>query len=287
MKYNEPLSRHTSWRVGGPADRFYIPRDVEDLKTFLAGLPADEPLTLIGLGSNLLVRDAGIRGTVVAMKNVMDDLCGDGPDGIRAGAGVSCARLARHAVKAGLTGAEFLIGIPGTFGGALAMNAGAFGSETWDIVTDVETINRSGETRERTRRDYRIGYRSVTGPGGEWFLSGRIGLEADENDTGANTLRELLARRGQTQPIGQASCGSVFRNPAPDQPAAKLIESAGLKGMSFGKARVSTKHANFIINTGGASARDVESLIRLVQEKVHEKYKITLVPEVHFIGDGG
>lgn len=285
LRYDEPMSRHTSWRVGGPADRFYIPLDLEDLKYFLGRLPVHEPVTWIGLGSNLLVRDGGIRGTVIVTKSVMNELENLSSGQIRAGAGIACARLARHSVKSGLTGAEFLIGIPGTLGGALAMNAGAFGSETWNIVNEVVTVNRKGEEQTRNKSDFIIAYRTVTKPFGEWFTSALLQLQPDIKQTANNTIREFLARRSQTQPIGEASCGSVFRNPDPEVSAARLIESCGLKGYSIGKASVSKKHANFIINEGYASASDIEKLIQHVQQLVYEKHNITLVPEVHMIGE--
>ena len=285
LRFNEPMSKHTSWRVGGPADRFYVPHDVKDLKYFLGQLSEDEPVTWIGLGSNLLVRDGGIRGTVIATKNVMDELEIISPDHIRAGAGVACARLARYAVKSGLTGAEFLIGIPGTLGGALAMNAGAFGSETWDIVEQVVTVDRKGKQWTRQKSDFVVNYRSVAKPAGEWFIAAMVGLSPDIKQTGNNTIRELLTRRGMTQPMGEASCGSVFRNPGKDTPAAKIIEFCGLKGKRVGNACVSEKHANFIINLGNATASDIEELIQHVQQVVYEKHHITLVPEVHVVGD--
>lgn len=285
LRFDEPMSRHTSWRVGGPADRFYIPSDMADLKNFLAQLAPDEPVTWIGLGSNLLVRDRGIRGTVIASKNVMNEL-EDLPSGqIRAGTGIACARLARHSVKSGLTGAEFLIGIPGTLGGALAMNAGAFGSETWNIVKQVVTINRQGVEHNRGKAEFVIAYRSVIKPAEEWFVSALLELQTDVNHTGKHSINEFLSRRSQTQPMGEASCGSVFRNPAADMPAARLIDECGLKGKTIGNACVSSKHANFIINQGHASASDIEQLIAHVQQVVYEKYGISLVPEVRVTGD--
>ena len=285
LRYDEPMSRHTTWRVGGPADCFFVPDDLEDLKLFLAQLPADEPLTWIGLGSNLLVRDGGIRGTVIATKNVMSEMEDLPSNQIRAGSGLPCAKLARHTVKAGLTGAEFLVGIPGTVGGALAMNAGAWGSETWNLVKSVVTINRKGELHERDKSEFGISYRSVIKPAEEWFLSALMQLEPDINSTGSNTLSEFLSRRSQTQPMGEPSCGSVFRNPAPDMPAARLIEACGLKGFVIGSAVVSIKHANFIINQGKATAGDIERLIRHVQTVVAAKHNVTLVPEVRMIGE--
>ncbi len=282
---DEPMSKHTSWRVGGVADRFYIPSDVEDLKIFLRKLPADEPVTWIGLGSNLLVRDGGIRGTVIATKNVMDDLETLPSGEIQAGAGTPCAKIARYAAGSGHVGAEFLVGIPGTLGGALAMNAGAFGSEIWDIIREVRTIDRRGTESTRTRSEFIVNYRSVTRPAAEWFLSAVIRLQRDKDPDDNHTIRELLARRSETQPTGQASCGSVFRNPADDNPAARLIDTCGLKGTKIGNACVSEKHANFIINTGGAAARDIEQLIHYVQQVVYERHGIMLVPEVCVIGD--
>lgn len=284
IRYDEPMSRHTSWRVGGPADCFFVPDDLEDLKFFLAQLAADEPLTWIGLGSNLLVRDGGIRGTVISTKNVMCELEDLPSSQLRAGSGLPCAKLARHTVKAGLTGAEFLVGIPGTVGGALAMNAGAWGSETWNLVKSVLTINRKGELHERDKSEFGISYRSVIKPAEEWFLSALLQLEPDINSTGSNTLSEFLSRRSQTQPMGEPSCGSVFRNPAPDMPAARLIEACGLKGFVIGNAAVSMKHANFIINQGKATAGDIERLIQHVQNVVSAKHNVTLVPEVRMIG---
>lgn len=285
LRYDEPMSRHTSWRVGGPADRFFIPQDIDDLKNFLAQLPPEEPLTWIGLGSNLLVRDGGIRGTVIATKNVMGEfeLLADGR--IRVGSGLPCARLAKQSVRAGLTGAEFMIGIPGTLGGALAMNAGAFGSETWDIVAEVITLNRSAEEHRRGRQEFVTGYRSVSGPVGEWFVSAILQLRTDIHQSGKNTISEFLSRRSQTQPVGEPSCGSVFRNPAADVYAARLIESCGLKSFSIGGAAVSEKHANFIINRGGASAEDIERLIGHVQQVVLDRHRVQLVPEVRTVGE--
>lgn len=284
LKLNEPMARHTSWRVGGTADRFYAPADVDDLAGFLAGLPLDEELVFIGLGSNLLIRDAGIRGTVVVMKNVINEMELSADGQLKAGAGVPCARVARFSANAGLTGAEFLIGIPGTMGGALAMNAGAFGGETWDIVTAVETIDRRGKIRERPPENFEVDYRKVTLPGEEWFISVRLQLQQITSDSEGDRIRELLARRSETQPMGEFSCGSVFRNPPGDY-AARLIEACGLKGRQVGGARVSDKHANFIINTGNATSADIEALIESVAEEVERKHGIRLEREVRIIGE--
>lgn len=284
MCVGEPLARYTSWRVGGPAQRLYKPADSADLVDFLKALEPGEPLLWIGLGSNLLVRDGGFRGTVILTQGCLTGLRREGELGVRAEAGVSCAKVSRFAARHGLTGAEFLAGIPGTLGGALAMNAGAFGGETWERVASVETVDRFGVVRRRDPSDYRIAYRQVDGPQGEWFLSALLTLAAGDSAASQSRIRSLLERRGETQPIGLPSCGSVFRNPPGDY-AARLIESAGLKGVSIGGAQVSEKHANFIINRGGATARDIEQLIDRVQQEVDRVFGVRLIPEVHRVGE--
>lgn len=279
-----PMARLTSWRVGGPAERLYRPADVDDLALFLSLLPADEPLTWIGLGSNLLVRDGGVRGTVIALHGMLDELEVIAPGVIRAGAGVPCAKVARFAAKNGLVGGEFLAGIPGTMGGALAMNAGAFGGETWEKVARVETLDREGRRHVRMADEYRIGYRSVQGPAEEWFTACELVLAAGDGEASQARIRELLSRRGETQPTGLPSCGSVFRNPPGDH-AGRLIEACGLKGHCIGGACVSEKHANFIINTGDATAQDIEALIAHVQATVAREHGIELIAEVRVIGE--
>ncbi len=281
---NEPMSRHTSWRVGGMADRLYIPHDLEDLKLFLGELKEDEQLTWIGLGSNLLVRDGGIRGTVIATKNMEDSIILLKGGLLLAGAGMSCAQLAKTSVKYGLTGAEFLVGIPGTLGGALAMNAGAFGGETWGVVHSVTTINRRGVERIRSKEEFNIAYRNVELGKDEWFLSATLKLKSDIDQNGKAIIKDLLNRRSNSQPIGEASCGSVFKNPDTGEPAAKLIDKSGLKGIAIGGAVVSEKHANFILNKEDATAEDIEKLINKIQQVVKEKFNVLLIPEVRIIG---
>ncbi len=284
LRLDEPMARHTSWRVGGPADRYFAPDDVAALGEFLNTLPAGEPLTWIGLGSNLLVRDGGIRGTVVSLTRLPEELAQSGGLGITASAGVACAKVARFSAAAGLTGAEFLAGIPGTLGGALAMNAGAWGSETWPVVEWVETLDRNGQLHQRTPADFAIGYRSVRGPGEEWFMRAGLRLGPDSDGRAQARIRELLAQRAESQPMGIPSCGSVFRNPPGDH-AGRLIEACGLKGFAVGRAAVSDKHANFIINNGGATAADIEALIGHVQQTVQMQTGIELVAEVRIIGE--
>lgn len=280
----EPMSRHTTWRVGGIADRLYRPADLEDLVAFLGTVADDEPLFWCGLGSNLLVRDGGIRGSVVLTAQGLDGLSRNGDYTVRAEAGVACARVAKFCTQQGLAGAEFLVGIPGTMGGALAMNAGAFGGETWERVIEVETIDRLGQLRHRPAADFEVGYRHVDGPDGEWFVACTLQLQPGETEATAEQVRALLAQRSATQPVGKPSCGSVFRNPPGDY-AARLIESAGLKGTRLGGAMVSEKHANFILNTGNATAADIEALIGRVQREVRARYDVLLQPEVRIVGE--
>ena len=283
VRRHEPLSRHTSWHVGGPAEVFFNPRDRAELAAFLRTLAPGVPIYWIGLGSNLLVRDGGLPGVVISTHGTLDALERIGDTTVRAEAGVACARIARQCIKWGLGPAEFFAGIPGTMGGALAMNAGAFGGETWRHVLTVETIDRHGVERLRQAQEYRVGYREVLPPAPEeWFLSATLAFERRPG-THADEVQQLLARRKETQPIGEWSCGSVFTNPPGDH-AARLIESAGLKGFRVGDASVSSKHANFIINHGTARAADLERLIEHVRATVERLHGVSLHPEVRIVG---
>lgn len=284
LRFDESMAEHSSWRTGGTARCFYQPADIDELCRFLAELDRDEPLLWLGLGSNLLVRDGGFPGTVIATFGALAKTQWLDGNTLRAGAGVTCSKVARMTGAAGLTGVEFLAGIPGTLGGALAMNAGAFGGETWTHVQAVETVDRNGEQRTRWPADYRIGYRTVQGPSDEWYIAARLQLERGDARSAQARMRELLARRNATQPTRQYSCGSVFRNPPGDH-AARLIEAAGLKGASIGGARVSDKHANFIINSGTATAADIETLINRVQGTVEQQFNIRLETEVRIVGE--
>jgi UDP-N-acetylmuramate dehydrogenase len=280
---NEPMAKHTSWHVGGPADVFFTPRDVMDLAAFTRQLPPVVPLLWIGLGSNLLVRDGGIRGAVVSTHGALGALERLSATRIQAEAGVPCARIARQCVKWGLGPAEFFAGIPGTLGGALAMNAGAWGEATWNHVVEVDVLDRRGTRHARRAADYDIGYRQVKGPDNEWFIGARLEFKRAPS-VNTDAIRELLDKRKQTQPIGEWSCGSVFTNPPGDH-AARLIESAGLKGFRIGDASVSEKHANFIINHGRALAAEVEALIVHVQRTVAQVHGIQLHTEVRIVGE--
>lgn len=285
LRTDEPMSRHVSWRAGGRAKRFYQPADVADLCTFLATLAPAEPILFVGLGSNLLVRDGGFKGTVIFTHRALVGITVHGSD-VVAGAGVPSPHLARFVAKHGGAGAEFLAGVPGTIGGALAMNAGCYGGETWNHVLSVQTVDRRGQLHERTPRDYEIGYRHVRLEAGaeEWFVSGRFRFHEGDERRSMGRIRELLAMRVASQPLNQPNAGSVFRNPEGDY-AARLIESCGLKGFTIGRAQVSTKHSNFIVNLGGASAADIEGVIDHVEATVRAKTGIALVREVRIVGD--
>src|SRR5688500_3570709 len=284
LKKNEPMGRHVSWRTGGRVDRAYAPADLHDLGAFLQQLPAEEPLLFVGLGSNLLVRDGGYRGTAVLMhaSSHRPELR-DGK--IYAEAGVASPKVARFSATHDLEGAEFLSGIPGTVGGALAMNAGCYGGETWDIVERAVTIDRHGELHERSKSEFQIGYRHCALPKEEFFGAAYFALKEGAGERSSARIKELLAKRMASQPLSLPNAGSVFRNPPGDH-AARLIESCGLKGLARGGARVSDKHANFIVNPeGAASAADIEGLILQVRDTVLAKTGVALVPEGRIVGE--
>ena len=280
---DEPMSAHTSWRIGGLADLFYQPVSMEELSRFLSEQDPKIKIHWVGLGSNMLVRDGGIRGLVICTRDLPKQIERISEYQVKVTAGVPCTSLARKCARWKIGSAAFFAGIPGTFGGALAMNAGAFGRETWDFVDTVETINRSGEVHSRTTADFKVGYRSVSGPIDEWYLGALLAFETDTN-ADFSSISELMRHRCNTQPLGKRSCGSVFRNP-PDGFAAQLIEAAGLKGANIGDAAVSEKHANFIINNGSASADDVERLIRLIRRRVKADCGVMLELEVQILGE--
>lgn len=279
-----PLSEYTSWRVGGAAQQLYLPKDSEDLITFLKQLPEEVPVLFLGLGSNTLIRDGGFNGTVIVTQGGLQQLEQLDHTTVRAEAGVASPALARFAARHHLGGAEFLAGIPGTIGGALAMNAGCNQQETWQIVRAVEVVNRRGEKTIRYPGDYDIAYRCVRGREKEFYLAAHFALTPGDKETSLEKIRALLDYRTQTQPTNEPSCGSVFRNPK-GQYAARLIEQCGLKGTRIGDAVVSNKHANFIVNEGQATATEIEQLIKHIQQVVCQQQNITLIPEVHIIGN--
>jgi UDP-N-acetylmuramate dehydrogenase len=292
---DEPMARHTSWRVGGPADRYFEPADREDLIVFVKALPPKEPVLWLGLGSNLLVRDGGWRGTVIALHGALNALRLESsndsrfpiPDSrlVYAEAGVHCARLAKFAEREKLAGLGFMAGIPGTVGGALAMNAGAWGGETWPRVAEAELIFRGGHTGWVARDAVRFRYRHVElSADALGFLAARFEVEPDPEGEHARYTRASLAQRKATQPVGKPSAGSTFRNP-PDDHAARLIESCGLKGHRIGGAEVSMQHANFIITDADARAADVEALIAHIASTVKAQTGVELIAEVRVVGE--
>ena len=286
MRFDVPMRKHTSWRAGGVARRMYRPADLDDLLAFLRTLPEDEPLVAVGLGSNLLVRDGGLRGTVLLMHGALTELRLDADGTIHVEAGVAGAKLARFASLHNLRGAEFFAGIPGTVGGMLAMNAGCYGSEIWERVSQVRTVTRRGELRTRTAADYEIGYRHVAlrEISEEWFVAATMKFEAGDGDIARQEIKELLAKRIASQPLNLPNAGSVFRNP-PGDFAARLIQQCGLKGRRIGGAQVSEKHANFIVNVGDATAADIENLINEVRATIAAQTGVQLHPEVKIIGE--
>ena len=302
FRLNEPMHKHTSWRAGGSADRAYFPRDLKDLARFVHTIPKDEPVYVLGLGSNVLVRDGGLRGTVVFTHGAFSEIRLETDDkGLRlvyAEAGVASPKVARFAATHDLRGGEFLAGIPGTVGGALAMNAGCYGSETWEVVDAVLCVKHDGELVRRAPAEFEIGYRHVAARSDpnadhepsvptrpeEWFVAAWFQFRAGDGAESRRTIRDLLQRRIATQPLDQPNAGSVFRNPPGDY-AARLIESCGLKGFAIGGAMVSPKHANFIVNAGSAKAADIESLIERVQQTVWERCHVRLEREVRIIGE--
>ena len=298
LRLNESMARHVSWRAGGIAARTYAPADLDDLCAFLRTISSTEGLYFVGLGSNLLVRDGGVRATVVFTHWALRQIAlsarsnlGESEIEIHAGAGIASPKVARFAALHGAEGAEFLAGIPGTVGGALAMNAGCYGGETWNLVSGVTTVDRAGNLHQRGRDDFQIGYRSVkrlNGSADEWFVAATfkvpLGKDAKAGEKSRNKIKDLLNRRIASQPLQQPNAGSVFRNPQNDY-AARLIEACGLKGKRIGGAEISQKHANFIVNTGHATAADIEALIDLAQSTVHEKFGVVLEREVRILGE--
>ena len=292
IRRNEPMARHVSWRAGGVVRCAYTPADLADLQAFVRTLPAGEPVYFVGLGSNLLVRDGGLRGTVIfthrALSHIRLGTSGDGWREVEVDAGVAAPKLARYAAMHDLVGGEFFAGIPGTVGGALAMNAGCYGGETWRAVVSVSTLNRNGAVRARAPSDYDIGYRSVSArraaPGEAWFIGATFRFLRGDGAASRRLMKEFLQRRIASQPLGRPNAGSVFRNPPGDY-AARLIEACGLKGERIGGAEISAKHANFIVNAGSATAADIERLITCARDTVQARFGIALETEVRIVGD--
>ena len=280
---SEPMKKHTSLRVGGAAQYFYKPSDMDDLIHFLSLLDNDVPIFWLGRGSNILVRDEGLSGVVISSSKILREIKRINELTIKVEANVPCTMLAKKCIRWGLGPSEFFSGIPGSLGGALAMNAGAYGNETWERVVSVKTINRNGIIKNRISEEYQIDYRDVKGPINEWFVSAILKFESNKIPS-MERQKEMLEQRKESQPLGKPSCGSVFRNP-PGGFAAKLIEQSNLKGYRIGGASVSLKHANFIITDDSACANDVEQLIEYIRSTVKNLHDIELKCEVRIIGN--
>lgn len=285
------MARHVSWHAGGMASAAYWPADCDDLREFVRRQPADAALLLVGNGSNLLVRDGGFDGTVIftaGLQKLQIELAqpAHGYRQVYAEAGVAATQLAKFAAANGLTGLEFLAGIPGTVGGCVAQNAGCFGSESWDCIDRVNMLNRRGELIQRSHAEFEVGYRRVEPliEVGEWFAGAWFDLREADGSAAMRTVHEFIAKRRDSQPLDMPNAGRAFRNPQ-DNFAARLIQLAGMAGARLGGARVSERHPNFVINGGDASASDIERLIDLVAERVQEKFGVRLQCDVRIVGN--
>lgn len=283
IRYKEPMAKHTTWRVGGDAELYFVPKDKSALVQLMCQLPGNIPVFWFGLGSNLLVRDGGIPGMVICTLKSLGDIQRIDENTVYAQAGVTSAKLAKYCARHGLEGAEFLAGIPGSFGGAVAMNAGAYGGDTWSLIKRVECLDRDGSIHWYHKNEIEHAYRTVTLPDNNWIVGAEIGLTPIKGMDLSRRIRELIKTRGVSQPVQSANAGSVFKNPKNDH-AARLLEQAGMKGQRIGGAEFSQKHANFIINDGTATAADIESLIQFGQQTVASKFKVQLSPEVRIVG---
>ncbi|EKD45763.1 MAG: UDP-N-acetylenolpyruvoylglucosamine reductase [uncultured bacterium] len=284
LQRNHPLAEYTSWKIGGPAEYFYRPMDLEDLVQIMR-VWQEEPIMVLGAASNVLIRDAGIKGLVIYLRNSLTKFDELDDSNIRVEAGVELMHLVEKCVSLGMFDAAFMSGIPGTVGGALKMNAGAYGERIWNHIVAVETINRSGEIKLKQAKDFAVGYRQVDSLAkDEWFVAAQFNFTRGEVQAAKQQVQTYLQKRSKSQPLDFPSCGSVFRNPEGDY-AARLIEACGLKGKQIGGARVSEKHANFIINCGNAIAVDVETLMQEIITKVESSSSVKLIPEVHILGD--
>ena len=281
---NVELKNFNSWKVGGKAEQLLICDDKNTLASYIKNKKIKAPITFVGLGSNLLIRDGGIKGTVVVMHGGLSKINRDN-DLIYSEAGVSCSKLSKFTAKEGRSDSAFFAGIPGTVGGALAMNSGCYGYETWDFVQKVLMINLNGDQIVRNKLEFEINYRQVKSINKEEsFLAAWFQFPEGNKIEAENKIKELLVHRKNTQPLNWPTAGSTFRNPK-DKFAAKLIEDCGLKGYQIGGAQVSEKHSNFIINLGNATALDIENLIDYIQEVVLKNKKVHLQREIKIIGE--
>jgi UDP-N-acetylmuramate dehydrogenase len=292
VKLNEPLAPYTSFRIGGPADALVFPADREDLMQLLQNVrAAGRSFAVMGGGTNLLVRDGGFRGVVISLQKLdavtitREYRSIGGAYAVVVGeAGAPLARVLAVAVERGLTGMEFAAGIPGTVGGAVCMNAGTAQGEMGDVIDSVTLLSDGGDLLLRHRDEMAFGYRTANVPEGYVVIDAKVILRYEEKERTRERVQENIVRRRDRQPWGLPSAGSVFKNPL-DEAAGKLIETAGLKGLTVGRAQVSEKHANFIVNLGGARAADVLKLMDLIRERVLAMHNVRLEPEIKIIGE--
>jgi UDP-N-acetylmuramate dehydrogenase len=277
-----PLGRHTWFGVGGPAEILFRPADEDDLVDFLRALPRDLPVTAIGVGSNLLVRDGGVAGIVVRLGRGFTDVAIEG-EALSVGAGALDLNVALAAAEAGVAGLEFLSGVPGTIGGALRMNAGAYGCEIKDVLVDADAIDRNGGVHRMSAAEMGLTYRHSTVDPGWIFTRARLRGRRGEPAEIGRRMAEIRAAREASQPIRAHTGGSTFTNP-PGEKAWRLIDQAGCRGLVLGGAMVSEKHANFLINTGDASAADLEGLGEEVRRRVFDSAGVMLKWEIRRIG---
>ncbi len=287
LSADAPLHKITWFRVGGPAEVLFRPEDRADLLHFLTEKPKDIPVTVLGVASNLLVRDGGLPGVALRLARGFTEIERDG-DAVIAGAGAPDLNVARTAQGEGLGGLEFLSGVPGTIGGALRMNAGAYGTEIGDVLDWAEAVQPDGTLRRFTAAEMEYGYRHCGLPGDWIFLRARLRGTPDAPDAIARRIAEIQAQRGDSQPVKSRTGGSTFKNPAPEVAgglrAWELIDRAGCRGLTVGGAQVSEMHCNFLINTGEASAADLESLGEEVRRRVKQTSGVTLEWEIRRIG---
>ncbi|MBI5233250.1 MAG: UDP-N-acetylmuramate dehydrogenase [Deltaproteobacteria bacterium] len=283
--FNVPMSEYTSLSVGGPADVMAFPQDEADLRDILLFAASRRfPVFILGVGTNLLVRDGGIRGVVVNMSEGFKDISEIGDTRVQAGGGLKIKELLAWCVEKGFRGTEFTAGIPGTVGGAVAMNAGAYGHEMKDIVEGIDIITSKGQRGYLSVSDLRFGYRHAELPKNAVIVNVYLRLEKAEQQAIRDKIKEMRERRRHTASISLPNAGSVFKNPE-GKGAGKLIEDAGLKGRCVGEAEISTVHANYIVNKGSASARDILALMAIIRDTVYGKTGIVLEPEIRVVGE--
>jgi UDP-N-acetylmuramate dehydrogenase len=292
--FNEPMSHHTSFRVGGPADAFAIPNDLHILKELIQGLGQRQlKFLIIGHGTNLLVKDTGFRGVIIILKKALNQIVANSNEGsVHAMAGAPLSRLCRFAIKNGLAGMNFALGIPGTIGGAIVSNAGTRWGKIGDVVKEMKVMLPDGKIKTIPKEELRFSYRQLLWENdtditvsGSFIVNGCFGLIPDDPEKIRKEARKMMIWRKKRQPSWFPSAGCFFKNPVAEKTAGQLIDLAGLKGKSWGGAEISAKHANFIINRKNASAADILALMKMIQETILKKFNIFLEPEVKIVGD--